>query len=329
MDAKTFKQLLHRYLSGTATDREKKTTETWYDSYRELDDAEVFGSEQEATRIRAAIHAEVSGHWAQDKRLPIRRYLTYAASVLVVLGLSWLIFQQQKAPNTHHTAQTESSPEPLAAYHRVETAVSQVKKITLPDSSVVWVNAMSTLRIPESFGKPTRELFLDEGEAYFEVASDPAKPFIVYSHGLSTRVLGTAFNVNAYQRLGAVSVTVTHGKVAVADSHQHPLAAPLTAAQQLVYHTASGNHTLVDGVSNTEASWREGITHLRNATFENVALAFYNTYGVALNSGSQEIHDHRYSLVIRTTNRPDETARIICSIHQHQYRRKGNEIIIY
>ncbi len=328
MDTKTFRLRLYRYLSGAATDSEKKNMDTWYDSYRELDDTEVFGSKEEATRIRAAIHTEVSRHWAPDKRIPIRRYLAYAASILVMLGLSWLAFYQQDGAATHHTAQLASTPEP-SAYRRIETAVSQVKKLTLPDSSVVWVNAMSTLRIPESFGKPTRELFLDEGEAYFEVARNPAKPFIVYSRGLSTRVLGTAFNVNAYHRLGAVSVTVTHGKVAVTDSNQHPLAAQLTAAQQLVYHTASGTHTQTDGVSNTAASWREGITHLHNATFENVARAFYNTYGVALKAGSQGIHDHRYSLVIRTTNRPDETARIICSIHQNQFRRKGNEIIIY
>jgi len=328
LDTNTFKQLLHRYLSGNTTDHEKKTIDTWYESYREPDDAEVFGSEQEATRIREAIHAEVAPQWAPGKRLPIRPYLSYAAAILVMVGFSWLIFQQQEAPTTHHAAQTGSSPVP-SAYRTVETAVSQVKKLTLPDSSVVWVNAMSTLRIPESFGKPTRALFLDEGEAYFEVASNPEKPFVVYSHGLSTRVLGTAFNVNAYQRLGAVSITVTHGKVAVADSNQHPLAPPLAAAQQLVYHTASGNHTLAEGVPNTTASWREGITHLRNATFKSVALAFYNTYGVVLQAGNQDIHDHRYSLVIRTTNRPDETARIICSIHQHQFRRKGNEIIIY
>lgn len=330
MDVNTFKQLLHRYLSGTATDRDKNTADTWYDSYRELDDAEVFSNEEDAARIRAELHAEVSRHWASGaKRITIRRYLAYAASTLVVFGLSWLIFQQQDRPGTHHTAPLASSPEPSTAYRRVETAVSQVKKITLPDSSVVWINALSTLRIPESFGKATRELFLDEGEAYFEVASNPAKPFTVYSHGLSTRVLGTAFNVNAYQRLGSISVTVAHGKVAVADSNQYPLAAQLTAAQQLVYHTASGKHTLADGASNNAASWREGVTHLRNATFENVALAFYNTYGVVLRAGSQDIHDHRYSLVIRTTNRPDETVRIICSIHQHQFRRKGNELIIY
>lgn len=328
MDNKTFKQLLRRYVSGSASDSEKKTIDTWYDSYRELDDAEVFGCEAESTRIGSQLHTEVSGHWMPPKRIPYRGHLAYAASALMVLGVSWAVFFQEQNPAAHRTAQAASSSATLT-YQQVETVVGQVKKITLPDGSMVWVNALSSLRVPKSFGKPTRALYLDEGEAYFEVAHDPSKPFVVHSRGLSTRVLGTAFNVNAYKRLGSISVTVTHGKVAVADSNQHQLAAPLTEAQQLIFDTRSGSHTLNEGVSHTTASWREGATHLRDASFENVALAFFNTYGVELKAGSQAIHDHRYSLVIRTTNRLDETLRIICSIHQNQFRRKDHEVIIY
>lgn len=328
MDNKTFKQLLRRYVNGSASDSEKKTIDTWYDSYREPDDAEVFGSEAESTRIGSQLHSEVSGQWIPPKRIPYRRYLAYAASALMVLGVSWAVFRQQENPAVHRKEQTALPSAPLA-YQQVETAIGQVKKITLPDGSMVWVNAMSSLRVPESFGKPTRALYLDEGEAYFEVAHDPSKPFVVHSRSLSTRVLGTAFNVNAYQRLGSISVTVTHGKVAVADSNRRQLAAPLTEAQQLIYDTTSGSHILNEGVSHTTASWREGATHLRDASFENVALAFFNTYGVELNAGSQAVRDHRYSLVIRTTNRLDETLRIICSIHQNQFRRKDHEVIIY
>src|SRR5690606_32905370 len=118
-------------------------------------------------------------------------------------------------------------------YQEIATSIRQVKKIVLPDSSTVWVNALSQLRIPESFGTKSRELFLDEGEAFFEVARNPDKPFVVHSRGIATEVLGTAFNISNYQRLNRIAVDVQHGKVRETDDHEQLLAGELTAAQQL------------------------------------------------------------------------------------------------
>lgn len=99
--------------------------------------------------------------------------------------------------------------------------------LVLSDGTKVWLNAESSITFPESFSGATREVSL-KGEAYFEVAHDASHPFIVRSEYLTTRVLGTVFDVRAYSRKDA-SVTLVEGRVEVnlADA---PHAAPVIIA---------------------------------------------------------------------------------------------------
>ncbi len=85
--------------------------------------------------------------------------------------------------------------------------------LTLADGTKVWLNAESRLEFPDRFNGNTREVRL-QGEAYFEVKKDVKRPFIVHTDYLSTRVLGTSFDVRAYSRKDA-SVTLVSGRVQV------------------------------------------------------------------------------------------------------------------
>lgn len=90
-------------------------------------------------------------------------------------------------------------------------------QLTLPDGTKVWLNAMSTLKFPVQFLDTERSVYL-EGEAYFEVAKDPSKPFVVKVRGTKISVLGTTFNINAYTTNTATTllsgaVKVSHGSV--------------------------------------------------------------------------------------------------------------------
>lgn len=327
MNSDKFKQLLHRYLNDTVSDAEKEAIDAWYNSYRELEDPEVFGGDGDASRVASEIHQQLSGYWRPPRTVGRFNYLAYAAAVLVLVGIGWLAYRGQDnygVANLHQVSATTDT-----AYRAITTAVRQVKKVALPDSSTVWVNASSRLRIPESFGKTSRELYLDEGEAFFDVTPNPDKPFVVHSRDIVTKVLGTAFNVSNYQRLNRITVDVQHGKVRITDSNQQLLVNELTAAQQLAYNTRTGEHEVGASATGAAAVWREGMVQLKNAAFEEVALAMYNIYGIELKAGDSQIHSHRYNLTIRTGHQLDESLRIICSIHQNQYRREKNEVIIY
>ncbi len=91
-------------------------------------------------------------------------------------------------------------------------------KIVLDDGTAVWLNAGSTLRFPSRFSGGQRRVEL-AGEGYFEVAKDPAKPFIVVTDRMDVRVTGTSFNVRAYRREASVQATLVEGAVSVSDRH--------------------------------------------------------------------------------------------------------------
>lgn len=114
-------------------------------------------------------------------------------------------------------------------------------KLKLPDGSQVWVNSDSKLSYPESFTGKKREVYL-EGEAYFDVTKDPEHPFIVHTSGIDIRVLGTAFNVKAYQAEPTIEATLVHGVIEVTNTRQ-PNAPKviLKHHEKLVFNKSAGN----------------------------------------------------------------------------------------
>jgi ferric-dicitrate binding protein FerR (iron transport regulator) len=128
-----------------------------------------------------------------------------AASLLLLISFSVAFYYVGR--------KTAVQPEEMAWFETV-TPYGAQSKVVLPDKSVVWINAGSSLKYNKSFNKINREVYL-EGEAYFEVSHDSLKPFIVKSDALDVKVLGTRFNVKAYENDQTVDVCLISGKVDV------------------------------------------------------------------------------------------------------------------
>lgn len=133
------------------------------------------------------------------------RYWQYAAAILLlplVVFSSYLFISNQR---------TEYSQ---VAYQEVFAPYGTHSRVNLPDGSLVWLNAGSSLKYPTVFDWDKRQVELS-GEAYFEVESDPEHPFIVQTDGVEVSAVGTAFNVEAYRNDSIVAVTMAIGKVNV------------------------------------------------------------------------------------------------------------------
>ncbi len=148
------------------------------------------------------------------------------------------------------------------------TATGEVKGITLPDGSKVWLNARSKITYPKNFNKNNiREITLN-GEAYFEVERDERKPFVVKTQGVNTTVLGTIFNVNAYETDASINVTVISGKVAVQEEGSEVV---LAKNQQAVFNRVSKNLTKKDEIDAAQnILWKEGKLLFKSVTLEKV-----------------------------------------------------------
>ena len=173
----------------------------FFDSYRT--------NPGEATEISDEIKAEIlrnihrKGH--QERSNHFWPLLRIAAAISLLLVLSYFIIN-------HAGSEAETKPAVVAKIEEVSTSKGQKLDIELIDGTRIRLNANSKITYPETFTESIREVTL-EGEAYFDVARDATRPFIVRTQFANTQVLGTSFNIHTSAE--AVAVTLVEGKVNV------------------------------------------------------------------------------------------------------------------
>lgn len=140
--------------------------------------------------------------------------------------------------------------------------------IVLEDGTHVWLNAGSRLRFPSVFGGAERRVHL-QGEGYFEVSHDEARPFVVEAGGQELRVLGTRFDVAAYGDEGVVRTTLVEGSVALAPQGGGPQVT-LSPGEQATFDAAVEEFTTRRVDVSQVASWREGVFVFEGNTLEQV-----------------------------------------------------------
>ncbi|WP_341839991.1 FecR family protein [Chitinophaga caseinilytica] len=147
-------------------------------------------------------------------------------------------------------------------------------RVKLPDGSTIWVNAASTLRFPADFGAGGRTVELT-GEAFFDVAPDPERPFVVRSGGGEVTVLGTTFNVKAYKP-GEASVSLLSGAVKV---RRNGLELQLSPGREASW-TESGGMTEQGFTTREVVGWKEGAYYFEDASLSAIADAIGQWYGL-------------------------------------------------
>ena len=133
--------------------------------------------------------------------VPLFKMIAVAASVLLLLGLGYYLLSYKSAPIA-----------PQASL--ITTKRGSKSNITLPDGSLVFINAGTRLSYSKSFGDQLREVYL-EGEAYFDVIPDASRPFLVRTKNMTVKVVGTSFNVKAYPESDNTETTLIKGIVEV------------------------------------------------------------------------------------------------------------------
>lgn len=205
MTEQEFYEILKRYLDGEATSIEEKWIEDFYKNNQEKKLFKDYTQEEEAKirrLLKKRIFAKID---ALDKSKTSFNWFKVAASVVVVVGLSVMLYFLQFDAEINY----------LTAY----TGKGEKITITLDDGSVIKLNTESSVQYPEKFTEDVRAVKLT-GEAFFEVKTNKQKPFIVHTKALKTQVLGTSFNINAYDSL-KTSVALVSGQVQVENFKQH------------------------------------------------------------------------------------------------------------
>ncbi|MES1250223.1 MAG: FecR domain-containing protein, partial [Chitinophaga rupis] len=165
---------------------------------------------------------------------------------------------------------------PAVMYNTLSTGKGKQFQVTLPDGTKVWLNSSSSLRYPTSFTGGQRQVQMT-GEAYFEVAHDIAKPFIVKADKEDITVLGTHFNINAYSDEPALKTTLLEGSVRVSNPSGKVLITP--GQQASVPHNSTRISTASVNVDDVVA-WKNGFFNFDNVDLQTVMRQLARWYDV-------------------------------------------------
>lgn len=277
---------------------------------------------------------------SQSDRTPVkplwsagRTLWRVAAAVVLLFGAGWWFMQQQRVGDNGAVSVEQG----IAMRERSNLADKPIT-VLLADGSVVRLEKNSTLRFPERFGAARRQVFL-QGEAFFEVSKNPAKPFLVYANGTVTKVVGTSFRIQASEQAPTVLVAVRTGRVAVYSQKEYEQIADrpvsgeksvlLTPNQQAVFtrkneqlaRTAIDQPELIAPVApNLDWNWDD----------KPVADAFQQlkqTYGVDI-SFDRDVMKHCLITTSFTNETLPERLDIICQALGASYAVQNDKIVL-
>ena len=163
-------------------------------------------------------------------------------------------------------------------YNTISTPKGGQYQLELPDGSQVWLNATSSIHFPTSFIGNERRIEIT-GEAYFEIARNPNMPFIVTVNNAEVRVLGTHFNVNAYDDEDNIKTTLLEGSVKFVSGTNTNMLKPGQQSQL-------ASNGLINVVSNVDVdevvAWKNGMFDFENAGIETVMRQLSRWYDVEI-----------------------------------------------
>ncbi|WP_346862004.1 FecR domain-containing protein [uncultured Draconibacterium sp.] len=274
---------------------------------------ELRGNVSKARRLKAEDKA-----WAELKKqlVPQRfwqEFLKYAAIVVVSLLVGGSAFWTYTTFN-----------EPVPVFASITAPNGQISNVTLFDGTNIWLNAGSTLKYTQNFNTATREVFL-EGEAYFDVTKDKERPFVVNAGKSQIKVLGTVFNVKAYQNEPKVETVLVEGKIEFSAGGKSILVDP---GEHILY-TENSNRIVKKEVNTADyTAWKGGKIYFNNESLLELTLQLERWYEVKFQFTGEHIKKYRFTGVINTDKTLDYTLKIIEAINKVDFEFNNEQIKI-
>jgi ferric-dicitrate binding protein FerR (iron transport regulator) len=230
----------------------------------------------------------------------------YAAAIALLVFATWKVTLMTLPP---------PADEAVAVQQELYAPAGQRARITLPDGSTVWLNAGSTLRYPSVFGGERRVDLA--GEAFFDVARDPGKPFIVSTVSLEITALGTQFNVFSYPGAEYASASLVDGSVEVHMQGERN-GTVLNPGQELV---CANGRLCLEEMDKDRLLWKEGIYTFKGQNLEKIISKLELYYDVDIVVTNPKILRYQYTGKFRQRDGAMEILRIIQKIHHFKIHR--------
>ncbi len=333
--------LLDRYLAGDSASVERERVEQWIaaDPSREATLEWMRSLRSAAERLPASWDADELWHGLEQRiqapvvepraaaprfgGMPARKSASWSIHLLRVAAVIALVI----ASAAVWRLASERGPRPEAVATRTYTTHRGERAVfSLIDGSRVTLGASSRLDVPDTYGARVRDVLL-QGQAYFEVVSNPAKPFRVHAGRATTEVLGTKFDVRAYRDDSTIAVVVAEGTVALAlaDSVR---AAVLHHGDLARLDRGGAVHVEHGILLDRYLAWTEGRLEFVNAPLRAVLPELDRWYDVDIRLGDPALAAQPLTASLGTES-ADEMLRLLEASLQVRAERQGRLVTLY
>jgi transmembrane sensor len=244
--------------------------------------------------------------------------LRIASAILIPLLLGITIFLYQDRQQLAEVGQKEMI---------ISVPKGQKVNVTLPDGSTVLLNSLSTLRYQQNFGYEDRIVSL-QGEGFFDIKKEANKKFIVITEHLDVQVLGTKFNLHAYNEDELIEMALVEGNVRI-ETHESPQQiAYVKPSEKIIYNKRSKKLTINKSDSKIETAWTFNDIYFRSETFDKVISLLERKYDVNIHLESEILTNDHFTGYINSANIED--ALKMLKIHyKFNYKISNNDVWIY
>lgn len=224
---------------------------------------------------------------------------------------------------------TENKPGEKLVYNSLIVPRGKIFKIILSDGTKVWLNADTKITYPQKFlaTEDTRTVVLD-GEAFFEVAHNKEKPFIVKSNDLEIEVLGTRFNVSSYASSDQISTTLVEGSVKINNSMDSIPELILKPSYQAAFNKNSEKLEVFKVNTTDFTAWMDNKILFKNEPFKDLILNIERAYNVNVINQIPELENERFTGEFDEENIED-VIKTFSSRLDFRYKIENKTITIY
>lgn len=244
----------------------------------------------------------------------VRRVAGYALKAAAVILIGLAVFQLVSPRNSREM---------------VTSGLSMAAPLCLADGSTIFLNSSSTIKFPEKFGNKGREVYF-WGEAFFEIAPDPTRPFVIETGETRVRVLGTSFNIRAYPETNKIEVVVNSGKVLFyhVDKSDHILGqVTLLKGDKGVYFRNTGEITKLLNDEPNYLSWKTGVLVFSETSLDRVLSAVGQKYGVTFNLDDKNLAKLKLTATFDNETL-DAVLEVLQLVHNLQFVNNGKDYLV-
>lgn len=292
MKIRDFKHIIDKFLKGETSKREEEILQQFENKLIGQNYSEVFQNQKHSKSIQKEVFNKVAN--ATQKSIFVWKRVAVAASFLILIGtgLSFWIFKENS-----QTTETQNQNIVIQEV-TIKTQKNEQRHISLEDGSKITLYGESSLTYPEKFSENIRKITLS-GEAFFQVAKNKQKLFVVHSENIETQVLGTSFNIKAYEHQPNIKITLVSGKVNVRSENQEVALQP---SQQVVYNKTS--EVMTSKTINLQSfnELKNGILRFKEASLDEVAEKLEDFYNVTISVEAKKAENHRVTGVFKNEN---------------------------